>query len=231
MRIIAHRGAAGLGPENTLLAMRRALDLGVRWLEFDVHAVAGEVVVFHDDRLERTTNGHGRLGEQSLEHLRTLDAGAGERIPLLREVLDLAAGGARLNIELKGAGSALPTLALLERYVAAGRYGWDDFLVSSFDQGELAQARRQRSELPLGLLLAEVTPHYREACEQLGVSSLHLPAAAVDAGLVAQVHALGLQLLVYTVNVPAEAAALAALGVDGVFTDEPHRLLSLTTGR
>ena len=231
MQIIAHRGGAGLGPENTLLAMRRALEHGIRWLELDVYAVDGEVVVFHDLHLERTTNGSGPLPGSSIAYLRSLDAGAGERIPLLSEVLDLVAGRAGLNVELKGGGSAEPTVALLQRYVAEGRLRWDDLLLSSFDQRELLRAHRLEPQLPVGVLYAGVTLHWPEDCRALGARTLNLAEEAVDAAVVDAVHAQGLQVWVYTVNDPGEATRLAALGVDALFSDEPQRLLPLTTER
>ncbi|HWB60056.1 MAG TPA: glycerophosphodiester phosphodiesterase family protein, partial [Chthoniobacteraceae bacterium] len=83
---IGHRGAKGLEPENTLRSIRRALDLGVDGVEIDAWFVDGEVIVIHDDTLERTTNGHGLVQEQTFDYLRSLDAGKGEKIPTLREV-------------------------------------------------------------------------------------------------------------------------------------------------
>ena len=84
-----HRGAAGYAPENTLQAFRLAIDMGCPWIELDVHTVEGELLVIHDDELARTTNGHGRVSTSSLQYLRSLDAGMGERIPMLNEVLDI----------------------------------------------------------------------------------------------------------------------------------------------
>jgi len=85
----AHRGASGHEPENTLIAMEKAISMGVDWIELDVRVVDDELIVIHDDRLERTTNGTGCVHEHSLEYLRSLDAGKGQRIPLLRETFDL----------------------------------------------------------------------------------------------------------------------------------------------
>jgi glycerophosphoryl diester phosphodiesterase len=89
MICFGHRGAAGYAPENTLASVEKAISLGADWVEVDVYAVENELVVIHDDRLERTTNGSGYIIEQSLEYLRSLDAGEGEKIPFLREIFDL----------------------------------------------------------------------------------------------------------------------------------------------
>ncbi|WP_372695342.1 glycerophosphodiester phosphodiesterase, partial [Immundisolibacter sp.] len=99
---IAHRGASALAPENTLAAVRRAVEFGIPWVEVDVQACADGLVVIHDDTLERTTDGHGPVATQPLAALRRLDAGGGERIPLPQEVLDLCRGRCAVNLELKG---------------------------------------------------------------------------------------------------------------------------------
>ena len=91
----AHRGASGHEPENTLLAIEKALSMGAPWIEIDVFCVEGELVVIHDERLEYTTSGRGYVTEKTLAHLRTLDAGKGQRIPLLRAELASRAQAAR----------------------------------------------------------------------------------------------------------------------------------------
>ncbi len=226
MLYIAHRGGAALGPENTLAAMRQALARNVSWIEIDVYAVEGEVVVFHDPRLERTTDGSGRIVDCPLAYLRTLDAGGGERIPLLAEVIALVAGRACLNIELKGPHSAEPTLAVLQRHVAAGAGEWDDFLVSSFDQRQLALLRQRQPQLPLGVLLAGPTLHYGQDCAALGARSVHVALDYVDRSFVADAHAHGLQVLVYTVDAGDDMERMAAMGVDGIFCDRPPRQMA-----
>ena len=128
---IGHRGAMGHAPENTLASIRKALELGVPCMEVDVYYVDGHLVVFHDDRLERLTNGSGYVWEQSFDYLRSLDAGDGQQIPTLEEVCEVIGSQACLNIELKGPDTAVPVAALLSKLIADG---WDKekFLVSSF---------------------------------------------------------------------------------------------------
>lgn len=221
MIIIAHRGGAGLGPENTLAAIGRSLAAGAEWIEVDIHALEQALVVFHDRRLERCTNGSGALLEQRLDALRALDAGEGERIPLLHEVLDAVAGRARLNIELKGAGCVPLLVALLEHYVDYHGWRWEDFLASSFDQRQLLELHHCAPLLPIGLLLTGPTLHWREEATLLAARSLHMASEFVDAALVEAAHAAGLQVLVYTVNHRDELQHMVALGVDGIFTDYP----------
>jgi glycerophosphoryl diester phosphodiesterase len=98
----AHRGASGHEPENTLAAAVKAVDLGAHWIEVDVYALKTELIVIHDDRIERTTNGAGYVMEKTLDYLQSLDAGKGQRIPTLREVFDAVDRRSGINVELKG---------------------------------------------------------------------------------------------------------------------------------
>jgi glycerophosphoryl diester phosphodiesterase len=115
--VIGHRGAAGHAPENTLRSFHKAVELGADMVELDVHLCAtGEPVVIHDDTVDRTTDRSGRVRDLSLDELKALDAGDGERVPTLVEVIDEMSGRAALNVELKGLGS---TRSFLMRSAAA----------------------------------------------------------------------------------------------------------------
>ncbi len=201
--------------------MRKALALGVDGIEIDVHWVHGELLVIHDDRLNRTTNGAGLLRHHSLAQLRALDAGKGERIPLLREVLDAVDRRVLLNIELKGRRTAQPVLALLREYTA--HRGWvpHDFLISSFRRSELRQLRG--SGFPIGILYAGSARLFRRFARELGAATINVPLHRATPGLVSRVHADGRKLLVYTVNEIADMDRMQHLGADGIFTDFPDR--------
>ncbi len=188
MLCIGHRGAAGHEPENTLRSVRRALDMGVQGIEIDVYWLGGELIVIHDATLDRTTSGKGPLRRHTLEEIRGLDAGKGERIPLLREVIDLVDRRALVNIELKGSRTAWPVRALLGEYIARG---WSpaDFLVSSFRRTELRQLRG--FGLPLGILFAGSARLFRAPARALGASSIHVGLGQVTPRLVSRVHADG----------------------------------------
>jgi glycerophosphoryl diester phosphodiesterase len=115
MKIIGHRGAFGYEPENTLRSIRRALELGVDMVEIDVFVLpSGEIILMHDDRVDRTTNGHGITLDLSFAILRQLDAGKGETIPTLQEVIELVDSRVPINIEIKNPGSAKPVAAVLK---------------------------------------------------------------------------------------------------------------------
>lgn len=225
MLVIGHRGARGLAPENTLAGFRRALELGAPWVELDVQLHGGELLVFHDERLERCTNGRGRLDRHDLAYLRGLDAGGGERIPFLGEVLDLVDQRAGVNIELKTAnGTAAAVAKLLRAYLERG---WqpERWLVSSFHLPELRAFRRLLPEVPVGALLCGVPLDLAACGTALGAASVNLALDFADAALVADAKQRGMKAYVYTVNEPDDFARMEALGIDGVFTDYPDRAL------
>ncbi len=118
-----HRGARGHEPENTVRSVCRAIALGAEGVEVDVYLADGQLVVIHDDTLERTTNGHGRVMKKSFTDLRSLDAGLGERIPTLAEIFDAVNRRAVINVELKGQHTAAPVTALISEYV--NQRGWN----------------------------------------------------------------------------------------------------------
>ncbi len=153
MKIIGHRGASGYKPENTLASFKEAVSLGVDMVECDVYALkTGEVVVFHDDRLERTTNGKGALQDMAFDDLRKLDAGNGEKIPLLSEVLDTLNKKVAINIELKGRGTATLVAAIIDEYVTKKKWSKALFLVSSFNYTELMKFIELQPTIHIGAL-------------------------------------------------------------------------------
>jgi len=222
--VFAHRGASGTEPENTLLAFRRALEAGARWVELDVQNVCGRLVVFHDTRLERTTNGRGRLGDRSVEDLRSLDAGKGEKIPFLSEVLEWLDGRAGVNVELKGPGTAALTSQILNGCIKNGGWRAEQFIVSSFLRYELAVFRRLAPDIRIGFLYVGLSVFFpRGFVEKLSPYSVHLSKKSASPALVRNIRAKGMNVFVYTVNDIADADRLAAMGVDGIFTDFPER--------
>ena len=217
MIIFGHRGAPGYPPqgENTLSSFRKALTCGANGLEFDIRRCAdGRMVVIHDDTIDRTTNGAGRVADLRYEDLKQFDAGSGEPIPLLSDVLDGFGTRCILNIELKdpGLGSDLKKLLLekrLERHV----------IVSAFDWNEL---RLFPPEVPIGLLTQKLENLIVEARE-LCASAIHPRRDIVTPTLLEAARQAKLRVHVWTINDAAEFAAFRTLGVDGIFTDFPER--------
>jgi glycerophosphoryl diester phosphodiesterase len=226
MQIIAHRGASGLAPENTLKAIRLALTLGAQAIEIDVQRADGELWVFHDRRLERCTNGGGVLTAQSRAYLAGLDAGEGEPIPTLWQVMEAIAGKAELHIELKGAQTADEVARLTRSAEAELGFTPAHWVVSSFHHPELARFAALRPEIRLGALTATIPLTLAAFAAELGAWSLNCDLDFVDTALVMDAHRRGLKVLVYTVDHTADLAALAAMGVDGIFTNRPDRFLT-----
>lgn len=237
--IVAHRGASGLAPENTLAAFRLALAQGAPAVECDVHlTLDGAPIVIHDDRVDRTTSGNGEVATQTYQALRALDAGAwfgasfaGERLPALAEVLSLCAGHARAFVELKvGGGSALVNAAL----TALAGSPETAAAIISFDPEIVAEVHRRRPSLALGLLVGARQIQRNgvsaviQRCAELGAGFLAPQASAVDQPLVAVAHAAGLPVSVWTVDNPDQMASLSAMGVDAITSNRPdvarHRL-------
>lgn len=226
MICFAHRGARGHEPENTLRAFAKALDLGAPWVEVDVYPVGGELVVFHDLRLERTTNGTGYIFDQELSYLRNLDAGMGEKIPTLRQVIDLIDGQAGINIELKWPGTAEPVAKLID--TCCRELGWpaDHFLVSSFIHAELRHFHQLLPAIRIGALTGDLPLNLAAFAEELDADAVHANIEFVSQDFVDDAHLRGMQFYVYTVNHAEDIAWMARLGVDGLFTDYPERVLN-----
>lgn len=228
MQIIAHRGASGLAPENTLKAIRLALALSAGAIEIDVQLADGELWVFHDRRLERCTDGSGVLTAQSRAYLASLDAGEGEGIPTLWQVMEAIAGQAELHIELKGSQTADEVARLTRRAEAELGFGPTQWVVSSFHHPELARFAALRPDIRLGALTSTIPLTLAKFAAELGAWSLNCDVDFVDQALVQNAHKSGLKVLVYTVDEPADQAMLAAIGVDGIFTNRPDRFLPPT---
>lgn len=226
--VIGHRGARGHAPENTLLGIDTGIALGAPWVEFDVQRhPSGELLVIHDLTLDRTTSGRGFIDAQPFAALRALDAGQGQMIPTLDEVLDLVDQRVGVNVELKTAGGTGEAVAAALRARIAAGWPVEKILVSSFHLPELWEFKQLAPEIPVGALLCGVPLDWAGCAVELGAATLNLSSEFVDPRLVADAHAHGLKVYVYTVNDPAEMRALRALGVDGVFSDYPDRALAL----
>ena len=221
---IGHRGAMGHAPENTLASFYKALQLGAPCVELDVHYVDGNLFVFHDDRLERTTDGSGYLAAKNFDQLRSLDAGRGEKIPILAEVFELIDKRAGINIELKGPDTARP----VAKFVAALReQGWDNdlILVSSFNHRELETIKQIDPRIKLGALIVGLPLDDADFAARLGAYSVHPSIEFVDRRFVNNAHSHGMRVFVFTVNHPSDISRMRELGVDGVFTNFPERVL------
>ncbi|HEV7731607.1 MAG TPA: glycerophosphodiester phosphodiesterase family protein [Candidatus Binatia bacterium] len=228
--VIAHRGASGTRPENTLAAFRRAVELGAHMIELDVQCTRdGAVVVIHDDTLERTTDGRGIVRHHTLTELASLDAGgwfdpayAGERLPTLDAVL--AAVPIPINVELKSAGDDGLERRTLEVVEAAGAL--QRVVFSSFAADSLVRMRALSAAAELAVLWDRTAmAGALRLAEGVGARALHIRTGRSAPSGIASGHAAGLLVRVWTVNARADFTPLQEAGVDGVFTDYPERFL------
>lgn len=253
-RRFAHRGASGTNPENTMLAFRAALEHGAEGFELDIHQTAdGEIVVFHDDTLGRTTDGTGTVRERTLADLRGFDAGfrfspdAGRSfpfrgrevgIPTLQEVLE-AFPEVPLILEIKQSHPPLEEdlARLLREERAGGRC-----LVFSLEQAPLTRYRDLEPEQPTGFgpddvsdflrrLGSDAWDDYRPPAVAFAVPVTWHGTQIVSRPFVDAAHGFGCEVYVWTVNDPREMESLLELGVDGLITDFPERLSQLLNGR
>ncbi|HXG41283.1 MAG TPA: glycerophosphodiester phosphodiesterase family protein [Dehalococcoidia bacterium] len=224
--VISHAGCAGHAPENTLAGIARALALGAEAVEVDVRSTAdGVPVLLHDATLDRTTDGRGPLRSWTLDRLRRLDAGSGERVPTLAEAAALAAGRALLVAEIKEPG--------IEGQVEASLapLGPEDAQVWSFLPQVLASygriAPRRRRVLLVGAEAMARWPLPLLQAREVGAAGLGLPHEAVTLKVAAQVREAGLLLYAWTADDPSHLERLLLLGPDGVVSNYPERALRL----
>lgn len=233
-RIIAHRGSPKAAPENTLASFRQAARDGAAWVEFDVVLTAdGRPVIFHDDTLERTTDGAGAIGDTPFDVLRDLDAGswfsevfAGELVPTLEEALELFADlGLGFNMEIKPVAGREQETA--EVALATARACWDGPtpLISSFSRTAVATAKEVQPGWPRGILFDHVADDWRAAADKLEVISIGANHRHLSREMVAAVHEVGRKVTAYTVNDEARASLLFSWGVDALFSDIPGVML------
>jgi glycerophosphoryl diester phosphodiesterase len=233
MRLIAHRGASGYAPENTKVAFRIALEMGAPAMELDIRETSDtRIVVLHDESLKRTAGLRALIGEVPYSQVANLEAGAwfdkrfaGERVPLLEHVLEMAKGKAEMHVEVKGGkpGMERRLLDLLRR---------TGFLpgavVSSFHPEILKKLRELDKRVRLGYLVAggPLSLPNKAVSEAKGLrcESVHLSLNQANARWVRAVKDHGMTALVYTVNKAEELTRLEKLGVEGVFTNYPDLL-------
>lgn len=227
-RVFAHRCGGGLAPENTLAGLRLAARLGLRAVEFDVMLSAdGTPWLIHDEMLERTTNGRGRVCSSPDSLLRTLDAGqnhhqgfAGEPLPTLSAAALLCQQlGLFANVEIKpAAGFEAQTGEVVARQILALWRGTPP-LLSSFSQAALEAARAVAPQLPRACLWREPPADCFQQLEAMQAFSLHCAADALSDAVLEEAVRRGVPVLCYTVNTPSLARELWARGVSAVFSD------------
>jgi glycerophosphoryl diester phosphodiesterase len=239
-RVAGHRGAKLRAPENTLAGFRAARRLGAGWVELDAKLTRdGIPIVIHDETLDRTTDGAGRVGSATLKEIARLDAGrwfapeyAGEKVPTLAEALEtIAAEGMGVNVEIKPCPGRERDTA--EASIAVIREVWPSSLpapiISSFRRASLEAAKTVAPELPRGLLLEKHEADWRETAQRLGCKAIHPERSALSTEWVAEIHKAGLACVTWTVNDPQAAKRLLDWGVDCIITDAPDLIVPVVS--
>jgi glycerophosphoryl diester phosphodiesterase len=231
--VIAHRGWSGKYPENTLLAFREAIKLGVPAVELDAQSTSdGKTVVIHDVMVDRTTNGHGAVRDMQFVQIRELDAGQGERVPTLEEVLDLCIGKVAVQLEVKGSGLEQHLAVLWERYGAR-----PDFYFTSFNGLALALIKKTRPKAPVALLdqTTFIRPGFHDELAKklvkqaqiLGAFAIHPKFSTITPSLVMLIHEAGFLVQAWSVSREITPDQILASGIDGFTTNWPDQYREL----
>lgn len=226
---IAHRGGAKAVNlvENTIAAIEHSLGLGVKAIEIDVWSLQGQLLVVHDRRLGRLIPGDENIMNFSAADLTARAYNAGIEIPTLEEVVKTVGDRAELNIEIKGPNCAKTLAATIESLIVEHQLPYDQFLVSSFDHHQLYEFMTLNPSIRRGVLVEGVPLHLAQCCEPLNAYFLGASLDFVRQGMIDDCHKRGSKIWVYTVNHIDDMRHLCAMGVDGMFTDYPERLMNL----
>jgi len=242
--IIAHKGVSGLAPENTMAAFALALEMDVDMIELDVrHTKDEEIIVFHDQTLDRTTNGTGDVHDYTLEELKQLDAGSwfdskftGEKIPTLKEVLDLVDGKCKVLIEIKHMEHPHyhDFSEKLIDVIREERNGFEWCILQSYEHDYIEEAhaydeRVQTKQLIVGEDSAPLIAFYVESRMHLGrsekseqLTTLNPHFSTLSPRRVFRMHARGYKVFTWPVNEREDMIKMLNMGVDGIITDNPH---------
>ena len=226
-QIIGHRGAMGHAPENTVLSIQKALDLGVDGIEIDVfRCQSGEIVVFHDKKLNKLTNGKGKIQQKTWAQLQELKVMGSEPIPLLEEIIQLINGRVRLNIELKGKNTSKGVFNIIQTAVESGRWKMNQLYVSSFDWEELRAFRKLTNQFGIAVLTENNPLTAISIAHELNAFAINPNHKKLTENMVKQIQGEGFEVLTWTVNDTTRIEELTSWGVDGIITDFPNRAKS-----
>ncbi|MDF1616778.1 glycerophosphodiester phosphodiesterase [Petrocella sp. FN5] len=230
MEIIAHRGASGYAPENTLIAFKKAIDMGAKAIEFDVQMTKDEeIVVIHDYTLDRTTTGTGFVMEKTADEIRDLDAGSwfgdafiGEKVPLFEALLDLVHPEVVLNVEIKKVAFDQREVEKKVLEIIMKKNRLENTVFSSFDHRCLKNLLEIK-KVQVGMLIScnMIDPIGYATLHGIKSYSINQNAAFVNEEFIKEVHKKGLKVLSYTINDRATAEKFKSLGVDGIFSNYP----------
>jgi len=223
--VIGHRGAMGHETENTLPSIQKAMDLGVDMIEIDVFKIkSGEIVVFHDDKLDRLTNAPGNIEDYYIFDLRKVIVDGGHKIPMLQDVLKLIDNKVALNIELKGAGTADRVNHIMNSYIENRNWSADNFIISSFNWNELKEMRKYNPNVAIAVLTEEDPVDAIPVAKELNAVAINPYFKNLDLEKANEIRDAGFKIYTWTVNEPADIEAMKRIAVDGIITNFPERV-------
>ena len=222
---IGHRGAKGYEPENTLISFQKALDMQVDGIELDVHLSAdGELIVIHDETVDRTTNGNGLVNTLSSRELKQFRINEHHEIPLLSEVFELVNKNCFINIELKSYETADKVVELIEKYVFEKNWNYNHFLISSFDWNALQQVRFLNDEIQIGVLTETDLDLALAFAKFIQAKSIHPHFHLLNKENVSKIQSKKIDVFPWTVNEREDIEKIKAYKVNGIITDFPNRI-------
>ncbi len=225
IRNIGHRGAKGYVPENTIPSFIKAIELNANGIELDVHVCkSGELVVIHDETVDRTTNGTGSVASYSLSELKELRINQNLQIPTLEEVLAVCVNLQLINIELKGRNTAQAVCDCIENHIQLHGWNYENFIVSSFHQQELEHVAQYNNKIPLGILSDKSVEHALEWAQLYNAQAIHPHFSLLTPENVTLAHQKGYKIYTWTVNNLVDIERMKQLKVQGIITDFPDRI-------
>lgn len=242
MKVIAHRGASGYAPENTLTAFKKAIEMNADGIELDIQMTKdGKIIVMHDWKVDRTTNGRGFVFDLDFDYIKNLEAGTwfskdfvSEKVPTLEEVLDILPNNMMLNIEIKDSARkhskiAEALLQILRNYPSK----FDNIVISSFHHSILKDLQNLEPKLKLALLtaseLVDVEKYHKD--NDLKCYSYHPEGHLISKEDIDILHKNGIKVFVWTINKEEDLDYLIKIGVDGVITNYPDIMKELINSK
>ena len=222
---IGHRGAKGFEPENTIIAFQKAIDLGCDGIELDVHlSLDNEIMVIHDETIDRTTNGKGFVNQMNLSELKTFKIDNKHKIPTLEEVFEMVNHNIFINIELKSYETVEKVVELIEKYVHEKNWKYDNFIVSSFDWNALQQLRFLNDNVQIGVLTSTDLDLAFAFAKFIKAKTINPYFHLLNEENIAKMQEIGFEIHTWTVNEIEDIQKMKALKVDGIISDFPDRI-------
>lgn len=222
---IAHRGAKGYEPENTLKAFQKALDLNADGIELDVHlSIDGHLIVMHDETIDKMTNGKGFVNTLSLSELKSFLIADQYEIPTLNEVFDLIDRKCLINIELKNGDTAVKVVALIHEYISEKGWSYDHFIVSSFDWNALQEVHNLDSKILIGVLTETDLDAALTFAQSIKAKAIHPDYQMLNEENTQEIQEKGFWVLPWTVNELKDIQRIKSYKVNGIISDFPDKI-------